>query len=280
MNEQPDSLRELARKTAKSIVDHGSVPMATLKESIMLKDKVDELLAKEIEFPEVEPFPEIPEVDLTPIESKLDEILVETKKKDYLEYDLQIDEETRAKLKGDKGDSYILTAKDKKEIANSIEVPVYEKKIITNEVVEVAVPDTPEEIVAKLESLKDEERLDISAIKGVDEFVQDKVERIKTSKGGGLSRATADTLYTPLGSGLESSFETVSANLPSSDSTLNYNGSGDITSIVYSNGVTKTFNYTGTDITSIVLSGSTPSGISLTKTLTYSSGDVTGIAYT
>lgn len=62
MNERPDdSIRELARKTAKSIVDHGSIPMATLKESIKLQDKVDELLAKEIEFPEQEPFPEIPE---------------------------------------------------------------------------------------------------------------------------------------------------------------------------------------------------------------------------
>ena len=42
-----DSIRELARKTAKSIVDHGSIPMATLKESIKLQDKVDELLAKD-----------------------------------------------------------------------------------------------------------------------------------------------------------------------------------------------------------------------------------------
>jgi len=92
----------------------------------------------------------------------------------------------------------------------------------------------------------------------------------------------------PGGTGLEyvdqsgsssNSFETVSANLSAYSNTLNYNGNGDITSIVYSNGVTKTFNYTGDDITSIVLSGSTPSGISLTKTLTYTDGDVTGITY-
>lgn len=274
----PDDLhRELAKKTAKSIVDHGSIPMATLKESILLKDKVDELLAKEIEFPEPQ---EIPEVDLSPLEEKLDELLVETKKKDYLEYDLQIDEETRKRLKGDKGDSYVLTAKDKKDIAKSIEVPVYEKQVVTNEIVEVAVADTAEDIVTKLESLKEEERLDVSAVKGVDELVQGKIDEIKPSKGGGLSRATADTLYTPLGSSLESTFETVSANLSAYGSELNYNGSGDITSIVYSNGVTKTFNYTGDDITSIVLSGSTPSGIELTKTLSYTSGDVTGIAYT
>ena len=81
---QPDdSIRELAKKTAKSIVDHGSIPMATLKESIILQEKVDELLAKEIEFPEQEPFPEIPEVDLTPVIDKLDEILTESKKKTY-----------------------------------------------------------------------------------------------------------------------------------------------------------------------------------------------------
>lgn len=76
------------------------------------------------------------------------------------------------------------------------------------------------------------------------------------------------------------SFETISTNLQAHDATLNYNGNGDITSIVYSNGITKTFNYTGSDITSIVLSGATPSGISLTKTLTYTSGDVTSIEYT
>lgn len=79
---------------------------------------------------------------------------------------------------------------------------------------------------------------------------------------------------------LGDSFETVSANLVAYDNNLNYDVNGNITDIVYSNGVTKTFNYTGSDITSIVLSGSTPSGISLTKTLTYTSGDVTGIAYT
>ncbi len=99
---EPDGhIRELARKTAKSIVDYGSVPMATLKETILLHEKVEELAKKEIEFPEPQ---EIPEVDLTPVIEKLEEVLEETKKKDYLEYDLQIDEETRKKLKGDKGD--------------------------------------------------------------------------------------------------------------------------------------------------------------------------------
>jgi len=80
-------------------------------------------------------------------------------------------------------------------------------------------------------------------------------------------------------SGSTNSFETVSANLSAYDYTINYNVAGDVESIVYSNGVTKTLNYTSGDVTSIVLSGSTPSGIELTKTLTYTGGDVTGITY-
>lgn len=170
-----DSIRELAKKTAKSIVDHGSIPMATLKESIKLQNKVDELLAKEIEFPEVTPFPEIPETDLTPVIDKLEELITESKKKDLLEYDLQIDEKTRKKLKGDKGDSYILTAKDKKEIASSIEVPIYEQQVITKEVKQVAIMEAPEEIVKKLESLKGTDRLSVKAIKGLDQAVLDKI---------------------------------------------------------------------------------------------------------
>jgi len=90
---------------------------------------------------------------------------------------------------------------------------------------------------------------------------------------------TAVEFATGGGGGIANSFETVSANLGAYDNTLNYDVNDNITSIVYSNGVTKTFNYTGSDITSIVLSGSTPGSIDLTKTLTYTSGDVTAITY-
>jgi hypothetical protein len=59
--------------------------------------------------------------------------------------------------------------------------------------------------------------------------------------------------------------------------------SGLLASITYALGggltIVKTFNYTGADLTSIVLSGYTPGGISLTKTLTYSSGVLVGITY-
>ena len=52
-----------------------------------------------------------------------------------------------------------------------------------------------------------------------------------------------------------------------------------MTSIVYANGITKTFAYGSDGLASITLSGSTPGGIDLVKTLVYSSGKLTGITY-
>ena len=80
---------------------------------------------------------------------------------------------------------------------------------------------------------------------------------------------------------IQESFETVSKNLKNYAATLNY-VSGTLDNIVYtlpSGIITKTFNYTGEALTSIVLSGNTPSGIDLTKTLTYTSGVLTNISY-
>jgi hypothetical protein len=84
-------------------------------------------------------------------------------------------------LKGEKGDSYVLTESDKQEIASQIEVPIVEKEIIqrietikevpivTNEVVEtITIKEdiSPEDLRNKLESLNDDERLSIEFIKG------------------------------------------------------------------------------------------------------------------
>ena len=171
----PDDLRELAKKTAKSIIDHGSIPMATLKESIILQEKVDTLLAKEIEFPEVEPYPEIPEVDLTPVIDKLEEILTESKKKDLLEYDLQINEKTRKKLKGDKGD----IGPSGKDGINGIDGKDGINGIDGKDGVEIS----PEEVVSKLESLKGEKRLSVKAIKGLDEIIQN-IRETRVVNGG------------------------------------------------------------------------------------------------
>ena len=43
--------------------------------------------------------------------------------------------------------------------------------------------------------------------------------------------------------------------------------------------VVKTFNYVATVLTTIILSGDTPAGITLTKTLSYTGPDLTGVAY-
>lgn len=78
-------------------------------------------------------------------------------------------------------------------------------------------------------------------------------------------------------------FEIINKNIKSYPSTLNYSGST-LTSIVYSLGattITKTLNYDiGGNLTSVALSGSTPSGIALTKTFGYTAGNITSITYT
>jgi YD repeat-containing protein len=76
-------------------------------------------------------------------------------------------------------------------------------------------------------------------------------------------------------------FETVSKNLDAKNATFTYDMSGNLITITYANGIVKTLNYTLGILTSIVLSGSIPSGILTTKTLTYDmSGNLTNTAYT
>lgn len=82
--------------------------------------------------------------------------------------------------------------------------------------------------------------------------------------------------------GSTSSFETVAKNLKAYPAVFSCIGDvlntitydlGDTTSIV------KTFNYTGDTLDTIVLSGNTPGGITLTKTFTYSGTTLTTITY-
>ena len=79
--------------------------------------------------------------------------------------------------------------------------------------------------------------------------------------------------------GVAESFETVSKNLPSSDAIYGYSLDGDLLTIVYSNGVIKTLNYTSGVLTSVVLSGVTPSGIELTKSFTYTASNLVAVTY-
>jgi hypothetical protein len=81
------------------------------------------------------------------------------------------------------------------------------------------------------------------------------------------------------GGGAADTFETVSANLAADDSTLFYSG-GELDHIDYASGITKTFAYGVDGLSTVTLSGSTPGGIALVKTLTYVSGDLDSITYT
>jgi hypothetical protein len=88
------------------------------------------------------------------------------------------------------------------------------------------------------------------------------------------------TEYQQVGGGGSSqeTFETVSKNQKSVDYELVYTD-GDLTSIVYTNGITKTLGYADGELVTIILSGATPAGIDLVKTLTYTAGELTSVAY-
>lgn len=110
--------------------------------------------------------------ELNDLEDKVDTLTI-TKKGD--KGDSGIKGET-----GNKGDSYFLSPKDKLDIASKIKVPVVEKIIEKNieiikeqpiEIIkEVAIPETPEAIRDKLESLKGDNRLSADAIKGLEDL--------------------------------------------------------------------------------------------------------------
>jgi hypothetical protein len=78
--------------------------------------------------------------------------------------------------------------------------------------------------------------------------------------------------------GLGANFETVAKNLSASGSTFAYTGD-QLTSITYANGVIKTFTYGADGLSTITLSGDTPNGIALVKTLVYTAGNLTSITY-
>ena len=86
------------------------------------------------------------------------------------------------------------------------------------------------------------------------------------------------------GGGFQDTFETVNSNLKAYTGVLNYTGE-DLTSIDYNTGsgtITKTltYNISSGNLTDIILSGDTPAGIDLVKTLSYNiSGDLTGFTY-
>jgi len=290
---EPDRLKMVRTR---KVVDNGTgpfaIPLAQLTESIITNDKLDQLLAKEApempEYPEIEMpeypteitvanLPDIQKVEITNLPKDKDDkeqlkllkqIAEELKKKEQYAYDIEVDSDLKSQLKGEPGQP----GKDGVEI-------------------------TPDQVRDKLEELQGDERLDASAIKGLDAFVKETTQtkvygtRLlrnladitnanEATTGQVLTKRSDGTFNfsTPPGGSGTDSFETVSKNLSASNATPSYT-SGLLTSINYANGITKTLSYTSGAVTSITLSGATPLGIDLTKTITYSGGVITGIAY-
>ena len=94
----------------------------------------------------------------------------------------------------------------------------------------------------------------------------------KSGHGGGL------VIQSGGGSGIADTFETVSKNLSASGAVMGYTD-GDLTTVTYSNGIVKTLAYSLDGLSSVTLSGNTPGGIALVKTLQYNSPDLSGFTY-
>lgn len=175
----------IIKKRAQKVVDAGmNIPLAQLTENILTNDKLDELIAKES--------PEIPEY---PTEIAVNN-LPEVQKVEVVNSGGDFANLLFKSLKGEKGESYLLTTEDKEEIAKQVVVPVVEKvvekfetikeiPIVTNEIKEVAIHETAEEIVDKINTL--EEEIKQSAVEGLEGLVK-KVDNISNSPRGGGSR--------------------------------------------------------------------------------------------
>lgn len=151
--------------------------------------------------------------------------------------------------------------------------------------------DDGEQIVSKINDLPTDDedlKIDASHIKNLPEIKGGKffgASGIKEIVAGTNITIDNTNLGYPVISatgGLSESFETVSKNLKAYPYTITY-ASGDIDIIVYDLGggmqITKTFGYTSGDVTSITLSGDTPNGIDLIKTISYVGGAVDNVVY-
>ena len=111
------------------------------------------------------------------------------------------------------------------------------------------------------------------------ETVEKKIEDAPFKQVGGLGLGAVQRIAADAS---QNTFEKVSKNLTAYPSVLNYTVDV-LSSIVYTTDlglVTKTLNYTGTTLTSIVLSGALPSSLlTTTKTLSYTGENLTGISY-
>lgn len=178
--------------------------------------------------------------------------------------------------KGEKGDTTIV-----EKVIEKIEV-IKEIPIVTKEIREVAIDEKPEALRDKLELLKEDERLDVKAIKGIDNVklsneiidraigIVDQRTSFLINKVSNLSDKVDNKTYNitqVLTTG--GTFESYSKNLLSYPYEIT-EVSSTVTTIDYNTGaghIIKTITEVSPTVTTIAFSG-TPVGIPTTKTIT------------
>jgi len=156
----PDKQKKLKRlETLAKVIDNGDV--AILEHVDSLEDKLEEL-----------------EKQIPDVRSALDRV------------EALVDGE-----KGDKGDDYVLTSEDKKEIASLIKVPVVEKVIERTEVVKEQ-PIVTKEIVKEVREVKvDVPFVDDASIS----YLEEKIVSLKEKLEDKIDNLPKATLPSPIG---------------------------------------------------------------------------------
>lgn len=205
----------------------------------------------------------------------LSNILEEVKKKEEFE-SVEITPELREALKGDRGEKG--EAGEKGEKGERGERGSDGEKGERGEKGEKGDSVIPEEV-----------QIDYRQVKNappIQELIRQAKESSKTVSLSELDDVDLSSLTKVDGkyvfNSAEETFETVLRNLKVYQPSFTYNVDGKSDTVLYNTNtgtITETVNYSGIKISSIVLSGDTPSGISLTKAFNYTGGNITSFTY-
>lgn len=166
---QLDATLELSDKLDSVVEAINNIPETVIPETVIPEplEEVRITNLPEVQKVEITNLPQ--EKDDTEVKNLLKDLVAEVKKKEEYSYDIEIDPILKEQLRGEKGES----GKDGK---NGTEI-------------------TPSEVVLKLESLEDDERLDVSAIRGtealIEDIVNDKISKIPKPKISGGVRSSS-----------------------------------------------------------------------------------------
>lgn len=242
---------------------------------VLTHDGTKEIVQAIKDIPKTE-IPEQKEVDLKETNKLLRELTDEVKKKE--EYEIEIDSDLRQKLKGDKGDNGKdgINGKDGLNGTKGDAGPAGPQGKDGKQ--------GPQGIPGK--SLTDE---DIDRIaKGLKKtkkenffFANSGVNEVVAGNGVTIDNSNPQHPIISTSGGSSNTFEAVLRNLNSYPVTFTYvDGKSDTVSYTTDTGtITETVSYSGNKISSIVLTGDTPSGIDLTKTFNYTGGRITSFTY-